>query len=97
MKKTKKKIDKQNFKTSRRTVLKAAVAGAAATAFGFPSIIRSADDLKIVTRDPGGPFTPGFAKTILVQIPVPAPTSAKSIESTGTFNIPKRASNTELE
>jgi len=61
MKKTKKKIDKLESTMSRRTVLKTAVVGAAAAAFGFPSIVRSADDLKIVVRDPGGPFTPGFA------------------------------------
>ena len=61
MKEKEKKIGKLKSKTSRRTVLKTAVAGAAVAAFGFPSIVRSAEDLKIVVRDPGGPFTPGFA------------------------------------
>ncbi|MCP5151910.1 MAG: extracellular solute-binding protein [Chromatiales bacterium] len=45
--------------TSRRTFLKSAAAGSAV--LGFPAIVRSASDRKIVMRDPGGPFTPGFA------------------------------------
>ena len=43
----------------RRTFLKGTAAGAAAMT--FPAIVRSASDRKIVCRDPGGPFTPGFA------------------------------------
>ena len=43
----------------RRTFLKGSAAGAAAMT--FPAIVRSASDRKIVCRDPGGPFTPGFA------------------------------------
>ena len=42
----------------RRTFLKGTAAGAAAMT--FPAIVRSASDRKIVCRDPGGPFTPGF-------------------------------------
>jgi len=47
--------------SSRRTFLKTAATGAAVATFGFPAIVRSAQDLKIVLRDPGGPFTPGFS------------------------------------
>ena len=43
----------------RRKILKGAAAGTAI--MSFPAIVRSADDRKIVCRDPGGPFTPGFA------------------------------------
>jgi len=39
MKEKEKKIGKLKSKTSRRTVLKTAVAGAAVAAFGFPSIV----------------------------------------------------------
>ena len=42
----------------RRFIRNSAVAGAAVA--GFPAIVRSASDRKIVIRDPGGPFTPGF-------------------------------------
>ena len=45
-------------RASRRQFIKSAAAGAAIA--GFPAIVRSADDRKIVIRDPGGPFTPGF-------------------------------------
>lgn len=45
---------------TRRTLLKGAVAGAAV--MGFPAIVRSAADRKIVIRDPGGPFTKGFGE-----------------------------------
>jgi len=44
---------------NRRGFLKGAAAGAAV--MGFPAIVRSAADRKIVIRDPGGPFTPGFS------------------------------------
>ncbi len=44
---------------TRRSVLKGAAAGAAVMT--FPAIVRSASDRKIICRDPGGPFTPGFA------------------------------------
>lgn len=43
----------------RRGFIKGAAAGA--VAMGFPAIVRSASDRKIVIRDPGGPFTPGFS------------------------------------
>ena len=42
----------------RRDFLKSSAAGAAV--LGFPGIVRAASDRKIVIRDPGGPFTPGF-------------------------------------
>jgi len=44
---------------TRRGLLKGAAASAAVA--GFPSIVRAASDRKIVIRDPGGPFTPGFS------------------------------------
>ena len=44
---------------SRRRFIKGTAVGVAVA--GFPAIVRSADDRKIVIRDPGGPFTPGFA------------------------------------
>ena len=44
---------------SRREFIKSTAAGAAI--MGFPAIVRSASERKIVIRDPGGPFTPGFA------------------------------------
>ena len=62
MNKNEKKIDKLDKSVSRRTFLKTAVAGATVAAVGFPAIVRSAQDLKIVMRDPGGPFAPGFAE-----------------------------------
>ena len=62
MNKNEKKIDKLDKSVSRRTFLKTAAAGAAVAAVGFPAIVRSAQDLKIVMRDPGGPFAPGFAE-----------------------------------
>ena len=43
----------------RRNLLKGAVVGS--SLLSFPALVRSADDRKIVCRDPGGPFTPGFA------------------------------------
>ncbi len=45
---------------SRRRFLQGTVAGAAV--LGFPAIVRSAGERKIVTRDPGGPFTKGFGE-----------------------------------
>ncbi len=45
---------------NRRKFLQGAVAGAAV--LGFPAIVRSASERKIVCRDPGGPFTPGFTE-----------------------------------
>lgn len=56
------KIKAPGFKSSRRKFLKTAAAGASVAAIGFPAIVRSAQDLKIVLRDPGGPFTPGFSQ-----------------------------------
>ena len=44
---------------SRRRFIKGTAVGVAVA--GFPAIVRSANDRKIVIRDPGGPFTPGFA------------------------------------
>jgi putative spermidine/putrescine transport system substrate-binding protein len=44
---------------TRRQFLAASAASAAVA--GFPAIVRAASDRKIVIRDPGGPFTPGFA------------------------------------
>lgn len=45
----------------RRHVLKAAAAVAGASILGAPAIVL-AQDRKLVTRDPGGPFSKGFAK-----------------------------------
>jgi len=45
--------------SGRRNLLKGAVVGS--SLLSFPALVRSASDRKIVCRDPGGPFTPGFA------------------------------------
>ena len=50
MNKNEKKIDKLDKSVSRRTFLKTAAAGAAVAAVGFPAIVRSAQDLKIVMK-----------------------------------------------
>lgn len=59
---TKRKHSRQDVgkhSVSRRGFMKTTAAGAAV--MGFPAIVRSASDRKIVVRDPGGPFTPGFS------------------------------------
>ena len=50
--------DVGKHRVSRRGFMKSTAAGAAV--MGFPAIVRSQADRKIVIRDPGGPFTPGF-------------------------------------
>lgn len=47
--------------SGRRNVLKATAAVVGAVALGAPALIR-AQERKIVTRDPGGPFSKGFSK-----------------------------------
>ena len=59
MGKKRKDVARAGHRIGRRNFIQGAAAGAAV--LGFPAIVRSAMDRKIVIRDPGGPFTPGFA------------------------------------
>jgi putative spermidine/putrescine transport system substrate-binding protein len=52
-------VARTGHRIGRRKFIQGAATGAAV--LGFPAIVRSAQDRKIVIRDPGGPFTPGFA------------------------------------
>ncbi|TKL84872.1 ABC transporter substrate-binding protein, partial [Enterococcus faecium] len=52
----------QQPQASRRGLLKGTVAGAATLAFPALWIPASAQDKRIVVRDPGGPYSEGFAE-----------------------------------
>ncbi len=67
---------KQPGQISRRDLLKGAAAGTAV--MGFPAIVRSASDRRIVMRDPGGPFTKGFGTAYYEPF-----TKATGIEAVG--------------
>ncbi|MDP7497938.1 MAG: ABC transporter substrate-binding protein [SAR324 cluster bacterium] len=56
------KDNKKVSSTTRRQFLQSSIAVTGIAVIGFPGIVRSASERKIVIRDPGGPFTPGFAK-----------------------------------
>ena len=71
-----KNAGKQPGRITRRDLLKGAAAGTAV--MGFPAIVRSASDRRIVMRDPGGPFTKGFGTAYYEPF-----TKATGIEAVG--------------